>query len=301
MEKAKARIKMTLRMSGRVRLHALVEGGFLLPPFVSPTAFLLDSNAVSIIQEPSKMIPEERDWWQSLLASKETVLNVFPKAFEGNTGSAFPTLEDFKAELIKDVREVAELFPDVTLIQLNESDIEKVYDLVSGSASYGDAEIRFLLDAAPLVTQHVAPRAFEAVEAKIFDFARQHGLRSDSLSLLLVVATMYGRPQAEDIARRVLKPAQIVKLGSAHNAFADINLIRMFIAGLALSRDLSLPSFALLTADRPLIALWCGLEFKNIRTSPEGHGMADFVFSSKIFPSLSEEKRLELVERIASI
>ncbi len=78
---------MTIEFENSPRLWALTNGGRIPPVFAAQPNFLLDSNAVTVIENKERMLSPEKEWWDSLLSSNTRVLNPLPNAFEGNTGT----------------------------------------------------------------------------------------------------------------------------------------------------------------------------------------------------------------------
>lgn len=292
-------IKMTISLSGQPRLFALVEGGWLFPWATSP-AFILDSNAVSYLLKPEGMISEEQVWLDGILNHNDTTINLTLKALEGNSGMTFPSFDQFKDVLTEDTRKLSEKYPSLKIINYDNSDLTSVYDLVNASSAYGANEINFLTEVAPLIRHHSSAKDFNEKESTLFDQARNFGLRFDSTSLYLALSCLYSPTGSEDIARKVLKPSKSLTSGF-YNGFADINFLRMFTASLCFANFHNSQRFALLTADRPFVALWCGMNLRNFRYDSSGRATADYDFSEKLFPSLNESERIKLVERVKVI
>lgn len=115
----------------------------------------------------------------------------------------------------------------------------------------------------------------------------------------LLVSLQFGCQR--QIARKILKPKQIIANGNAYNALTDLSLLRLFTATLAYFETAETPAFALLTADKGLINFWRAIGLHDFRVNAAGHAEATFLFSEPMFPNLSEDERHDLSRRVAAL
>ncbi len=292
---------MTLQFENEPTLWALVSGNAMPPPLVSPRYFLLDSNAVTNLQNREKFLSPEKEWWAEILKARDTMLNPVPNAFEGGTGMVAPTREEFEQRFREDVSMLRREFPDVQIIDYDNDAFEVVYQIVSDVASSNARENDFLVATARLIEQGVRHANRRNVERQILDAAKSHGLRFDSFSLYCTLSCLYSSGSERQIARRVLKPSQTIANGNAYNALADLSLLRLFTATLAYFGKVEAPAFALLTADKGLISFWRSVGLHDFRVNAAGHAAATFIFSESMFPTLNEDELHELSKRVAAI
>lgn len=292
---------MTLEFENDPTLWALVKGNAIPPFFVSPWNFLLDSNAVTKLQNRDKLLPPERDWWDQMLDAQDTVLNPVPNAFEGNNGMVPPTREEFEQRFLEDVTMLRSEFPNVHVIEYNDFAFDGVYQMVADVASGNAAENNFLVATAPLIQEGVRQSDRRSVEQQILQTANALGLRADSFSLYSTLSCLYSSAAEKQIARKILKPKQIIANGNAYNALTDLSLLRLFTATLAYFGTTETPAFALLTADKGLINFWRAIGLHDFRVNDAGHAEATFMFSGPMFPNLSEDERHELSLRVAAL
>ena len=292
---------MTLSFENEPSLWALVKGNAIPPPFVEPRNFLLDSNAVTKLQNRDKLLPPEKGWWDQMLDAQDTVLNPVPNAFEGNNAMAAPTREEFENRFQEDVAMLRSKFPNVQVIEYNDFAFDGVYQMVAEVASGNAAENDFLLATAPLIQEGVKKSERLSVEQQIFQTANAFGLRSDSFSLYSSLSCLYSSAAKTQIARKILKPKQIMANGNAYNALTDLSLLRLFTATLAYFGTAKTPGFALLTADKGLINFWRAIGLHDFKVNGAGHAEATFMFSEPMFPNLGEDERHNLSLRVAAL
>ena len=116
--------------SAKVNFHqppsifALVEGGWLPPPFVIPANFLVDRNVVSNIVKITGGVknPEliHTDWWLSFFDKADFVINPVLYALEGDR-QRLPSFEEFCRSFDRASEEIVKKFPSVRLFLANSS------------------------------------------------------------------------------------------------------------------------------------------------------------------------------------
>lgn len=282
-------------------LWALVEGGKKVPPSHVPPFFLLDSNAVTNLQRKDQLLSPEKEWWDTLLDDENTVLNPVPNAFEGNSGVRAPSRAAFELRFNEDVAMLRVSFPKPQVTTYDQRAFDGVYEMIETIAKANVAEDAFLVATAPLVLHAVREQDRLASESLILQIAAAHGLRSDSFSVYAILSILYAANSELQIARKILKPTSIIANKNAYNALHDISLLRMLTASIALFGNEDLPQFALLTADKFLIAFWCALEMHDFRVNEKGNAEATFSFSEALFPTLNSDERHQLSQRVAAL
>lgn len=72
-------VKMPINFHRSLPVYALVNGGWLPPPFVQPTHFLLDRNVIGYIEQKTKAnsrtLYTNGDWWLRMIGDKEMLIN----------------------------------------------------------------------------------------------------------------------------------------------------------------------------------------------------------------------------------
>ena len=253
------------------------------------------------LQNRDKLLPPEKDWWDQILDDHDTVLNPVPNAFEGSNDMLPPTREEFQQRFQEDVAMLRSEFPNVQVIEYNDFAFDGVYQMVADVASGNAAENNFLVAIAPLIHEGVKKSERRSVEQQILETANAFGLRSHSFSLYTSLSCLYSSAAEKQIARKILKPKQIIANGNAYNALTDLSLLRLFTATLAYFGTAETPGFALLTADKGLINFWKAVRLHHFRINSARHAEAAFMFSEPMFPNLNEDERHELPLRVAAL
>jgi hypothetical protein len=115
------------------------------------------------------------------------------------------------------------------------------------------------------------------------------------------LSCLYSSAAKTQVARKILKPTQVIANGNAYNALTDLSLLRLFTATLAYFGTAESPGFALLTADKGLVNFWRAIGLHDFRVNAAGHAEATFMFSEPMFPNLNEDERHDLSVRVAGL
>ena len=156
-------------------------------------------------------------------------------------------------------------------------------------------ETQFLLAMAPLLSNPVAESRLHSVERRVLEEKDRCQLRQ-SLVVVVTLAKLYESPDGVDggAAGGVLgfKPNYLPK--DAYNALADLRQLELS-GGMRGVSD----SFALLTGDRSLALLWCGINVQS--AAPGGNGITLSVKPvMDLFPRLARDRSQELIRTALS-
>lgn len=296
----KARLKMTLHFENWPTVWGMVLGGVQIPPVIH-RFFLLDSNAVTRLRSVGKMLSPEREWWETILTSKDTVLNVIPYAIEGNRGDRPPTREEFQKRFEEVIAQLRGQFPATTYVDFDDPGFEAVYDIVKIISDFNKAENSFLIEVAPLIKNQVGRSRMRGIEDAILKRAAANSLTHSSFSVYAALSCVYSSSNNYRPAAGVLKPAIIERDRNAYNALTDLSLLRTFIGGLALSASSDFAPPSLLSADKKLLMFWMGLQVRNVRINDERVPEANFTYSDTMFPEIDEDERVALAARVKEL
>ena len=133
-------------------IYALVEGGWLPPPFVLPPNYLVDRNVirtfVRIREDSSKPELSPTHWWLQSLEGFSIVINPVLYASEG-ANQRTPSFEEFLNDLEEGSAEVRTFLPNAKLIEFTPKDYAAVYSVVTDSLERKNKEAEFLLTTVP--------------------------------------------------------------------------------------------------------------------------------------------------------
>lgn len=284
-------------------VYALINGGWLPPPFVNPPNLLADSNVIGFLGAIARGNPlpvvQEANWWFKLVTNPKLLINPLPYAFEGNQRRT-PTFEELGQAYMEATKIIKELLPHANVVEFQDEHFRADYDLLAGATERDEKDTEFLIKAAPLVADSVSAAKLLAVETEILKIARSLGLEpKSSLAVLTVLCCLYDNGQSGyPAAKRIIKPRAGYTEANAYNALADLGALRLFLGAIALSRFAEFESFAFCTFDQAIALLWCGFEFHNIEFNKTSGLNAKFVLNESLFPRLDEGRRKELTKRL---
>ena len=257
------KINTRITFNEPVVCYALVDGGWLPPPFVIPRNLLVDRNVVSQLKKIKLRV--QRDdlyqfkWWLQFFKGG-TLFNPLLYAIEGCSKTT-PSFEQFTNAFDEGSAEIASQFQGSRVVTYGKALYEAAYKaLVEDIKEQSAQETAFLLETIPRILEPVKTERRKNVEAGILDAASKRGLYQSSLIVIAVLTCLYDQGSPNAAGRGVLKPRKDYSENDAFNAIADLNNLELFIRCRG-----ELRSFALCTCDWALALFWCGL------TPHDGH------------------------------
>jgi hypothetical protein len=294
-----ADVSITMNFGQPASVFALVEGGWLPPPFVNPPQFLVDRNVVISLSQIRRGLSNEkiesREWWFQLFENFSATINPVLYAFEGDNRQS-PSFDDFRRSFDAASQEVSRQLPGSKLITYDEIHYAAAYDAVLRFADRYEREVQFLMTVAPMILSRSPQFKVRSIQEAILKQAQDLKLHARSLSVVAVLSCLYENKDGSGFgaARRVLKPSSKYTRADAHNAICDLRALEIFISGLGIER----PGFSLCTCDLPLAAFWSGMNASGQRW--EGSDRLTFTMSltSDLFPRLQDDEREELAAQL---
>jgi hypothetical protein len=255
-------------------VYALVDGGWLPPPFVYPKQFFFDRNVIGHIQAINRgqttSFLTDINFWLQMLKSSEMIISPLLFAFESNLRRA-PNFEEFKESYEEAVPIIQALFPNATVPTYNDEGYNDLYLFVEDVLARQDPETEYLMKAASMIRQNVPPARRRRAADQLFELADQTGIGYFSVPFLATLSCLY-----EDYAVTPYNAARrLLKLGggdytseNAYNALSDIRGLIIYLAFRASVKDDIYQPYAYCTADKPALLFACGLnafddEFRN--------------------------------------
>lgn len=300
----KNRASFTIIFREPLPFYALVDGGWLPPPFVNPPNLLADRNVIGYLAEIAKgnqvAVVQTADWWFGLVSNPKLLINPLPYAFEGNRRRT-PTFEEFN-QAYKDATEIIkERLPHASVVEFQDEHFRAAYDLLADLAARGEKDTEFLVKSAPLVADGVPSGRLLDVETEILENAGGLGLEpKSSLTVLTVLSCLYDNGKSGfPAANRIIKPRAGYTDEDAFNTLADLSALKLFMGAIGLSRFEEFESFAFCTFDQAIALLWNGFKFYNIEFDKSSGLNATFVLTENLFPRLDAAGREELTKRLA--
>ncbi|WP_374012991.1 hypothetical protein [Pseudoxanthomonas koreensis] len=232
---------------------------------------------------------EANRWWLEFLNDPAQVINPVLCAMEG-WNLRVPTIGEFRTVYESSCDELQAYFPRAHILRHEAVHFDGLYELVTRTSVRHAAEVTFLRQVAPLVTEPKGGRERRRLRELILGQARNSGIRT-SMALIAVLSCLCegGGKAARVTARRVIKPTASYSEEDAHNALSDIRALEMLAAGYALGG----PALGLCTRDKPLAGFWCDLGVRN-SCLVEGVFATSYGLSPRLFTALSEEEMREL-------
>lgn len=283
-----------------VSIYALVDGGWLPPPFVIPPNLFVDRNVVQYLAQIARGSKEsnviDTDWWLSLVKDSSLLINPVLYALEGNKRRT-PSFEEFCTSFEEASQKIANQLPDANLVKYEAIHYKAAYQFLTDLDERHKRESKFLVSVAPAIASPVADSKLRQVESFILQTADDLSLERKSLVVIAVLSCLYQRRDGSGFltARRIIKPSPNGKYmpENAHNALADLRSLELFISSLGFMHD----PFALCTCDKAIALFWCGLASSGYEWK-DGKFSFKVTLSEHLFPRLQDSDREELAERL---
>jgi hypothetical protein len=254
-------IKAPIVFHEPLRIFALVQGGWLPPPFAMPRCFLVDRNVVIKLREIREMnhskLGQSVQYWLSFFEQNSAVFNPLPYAFEAGLRRK-PTIEEFIKAYDDGVNELHTSLPGCTVMKCNDDQYKAGYAQLEAFDERYARESQFLQKTVPLIVDRVSRNQEQRVLSKIITDADSLGINRRSLISLLVLSCLYenidGVPPS--IGRKIIKPKPNYGEGDCYNAITDLRHIEVAMAVDSLFPE---KAFSLCTCDEGITSLWCAL------------------------------------------
>jgi hypothetical protein len=276
-------MEATIDFNESVPYFALVLDGVLPPPFVLPgTGLLLDRNVVSHLaaSQPGSLNDTHQLGW---LNSETYTVNSILGAFEG-TNRRTQSMPEFLAEFERIEQVVSRCLPRARRIEFTAEGLHQLHGHHTAFAARAKREAAFLRDVAQRLANPVKRARLAREEQAVLAAADRAHLRRGSAVVLVALAKLY-EGETDRPAGNMLKLAAIARAGSeweseAYNAVSDVRQLEHMATAATMPHQ-----FALLTGDRGLSQVWCGLRPRG-RADGEGMIMIDFFLDPALFPRL---------------
>ena len=261
-EAGQATVNMTANFAEKNLIYALVPGGWLPLPCVTPPKFLVDRNVVKNLQKIRSGKPTASgkavEWWIKLVDSiGSATFNPLPYALESGFRRK-PTFPEFAAAYEEGAEELAQAVPNCKVIRLDEQSYRAGYALLQAADIRSEKEINFLREVAPMIVNRVSRDRECKISADILSIADKHKLFRGGIVTLAALSCVYEDVSGlvKSIGRRLIKPTSTYSEFDAFNALSDFRHIELSAAGQAYFPD---DPFCLCTGDRGLAMLWSAL------------------------------------------
>ena len=296
-------VKMPINFHRNLPVYALVNGGWLPPPFVQPSHFLFDRNVIGYIEQitkaNSRSLYADADWWLRIISDKEMLISPFLYAFESNR-QMIPDLEEFKKSYAEATQIISTLLPSAKVIVYEEVHFQAAYETMADVLANHEIETDFLLATAPLVRESVAQNNLQRISDEILKIAADLGMKFKSLPVLAILSCLYENPRVSgfNAARKLLKlSGGEYTVEKSYNALSDMRGIMFYLAFQAISAQFDKTTLAYCTADQAALLFGCGLEFKNVEF--RGNELYLTVsLNDYLYPRLPNNERMEMANRI---
>jgi len=269
----------------QVSIFALVEGGWLPPPFVMSKLFMMDRNVVSVLKQlnngSSRKDHIATEWWTNLLSDKDVLINPVFYALEGCNKKA-PTYSEFVRSFDEAVVEIQSALPGVSVINYQGIHYKAAYTVIEELSEKLSKEADFLLDVVPLVKNRVHAKNLDQIKNVIISKAKDRGV-VQSLAFLAALSCLYESDQeyTYPVARKIIKPKNAYSEGDAYNALNDLRILQLATS----VRGAINEKFSVCTQDVALALFWCGLA-PMIDNFVDSKVTITFKFSKHLFPRM---------------
>jgi hypothetical protein len=307
---ASLNVSFQLTYRGQVGFYGLVVGGWLPPLIGNGRVALLDRNMVHRLKtlppspgDHSDPDPESPEWLYQLFAMGRFEVSPAAHLLEGRSRRQ-PTLEEMTLEMQSLVAELKASLPNAKLHEFGPPELAALHALLLERQELDEKKTAFLVEVAPLLAHSVKSSARRALEDRVFAVARGIGLRRTELCVVAALSCIYEDPQLPGQkvyrpGRSVLKPKQSYSDEQAHNAAADLTSLELLVNSTTMLKDYRGVFF---TEDVGLVAFWSALEAREPTVANTRPGKSQttltMTLSHALLPSLSEEQRADLAERL---
>jgi hypothetical protein len=173
-----------------LKVFALVEGGWLPPPFVYPSNLLVDRNVLSSLQRVKsghgRHDQQSTDWWMQFFQEGTPIINPLLCALEGHQRRPL-SFDEFRGAFEKASADAIALFPGASVVKYDLVRFKTAYRIISDLSERTSNEIDFLVKTAPLISVRAPDSRLSRIESEILEVAR--ALRLDLISLPVLVST----------------------------------------------------------------------------------------------------------------
>ena len=295
---SKLTLQLNIDFKHPVNAFALVPGGWYPLAFAPTGVLLLDKSILRMLpcldKAPNRHDSYANKWWFEFLNNDQCTVNPILCAFEGFARAA-PSLNEFKLAFDKACLEIKTFLPKAELIEFKDEHYEPAYACFSSQLARMDLEIKFLIEACPLVCQRMKGTELRRVEERLFRLRNQYGLQRCSLPFLLSLSCLYESKHGEEplIGRKILKPSVNYSSKDAFNTLSDLRALEY----LAISSGIDNVAFC--TKDKYLAALWCALDIES-GIWDQRNVTVRMTLGRELFPRLDDLEVNALYERIYS-
>ena len=291
-----AELKTTVNFPHQVSVFALVDNGWLPPPFVTPSNFLVDRNVISTLEKISngstRLDVVATNWWLGFFESKNILFNPILYALEGSERKT-PSFSEFVSSFDNATIEIKKTLPKISVVSYNYEHYKAAYRLITDLSDRTKKEIAFLVCIAPLIASRVSSCDLSVLQNQILLQAKNCGLTT-TFSVLAALSCLYESNEAFSVGRKLLKPCTNYTEKDAYNALSDLRAIEI----VAVSRAAISEKFFLCTCDKALALLWCGLSPTNAEYMGSNSFTMTVNLNEKLFPRLPRESVVELREKL---
>lgn len=259
----KASLKMTINFDHPVKAFGLVIGGWKPLMFLSGYTLFIDRNILSTLRRLPSSKRKDADanrWWLQFLNEPDLRINPALCALEGPFQRT-PTFDEFREQYDSARADLINLLPRAKVVDYTEEAYNASYEMLRNLSARYQAELQFLLEVVPWLSDRKSDKAIRTIERKILDRASNLGLLNQSLVVIAALSCLYESKDGAtpSVGRAVIKPVKSFGSKEAHNAISDLRALEL----LAGASALELGRVALCTQDRGLGAFWCALQVKN--------------------------------------
>lgn len=280
-------------------VFVLEIGGFLPLCFTSAEIILVDrnilSNASNILNGGGHKDNKANVWWLRFLDSPTFLLNPVLCALEGSSQKV-PIYGEFCSEFERGKAILGKMFPKARVIEYSDIHYKYAYDLVKFVMVSYEHDIRFLLEAVPLIVERKPTEKLQGIESTLFDLAKSCGLKRLTFSFIACLSCLYesrnGTPPS--IGRQILKPKNRYTTSMAHNALMDLYALNLLVQANA-KLDARI---GLCTADKGLLGFWCALRVPFGGSSTPTGFTFTFEFTPQMFQALNKQEIIALKHRV---
>lgn len=287
----KSTLDFSVKYLERFSALCLVTGGCLPPQAINSHSLLFDRNGIAYIEQSNAGRVNDNEtvfsWWLKSVQAENIHVNPILYAVEGDKNRT-PTFTEFKNSIVQATNELRTYFPTAILAEYTDEAIHSKYQLVVSNLERQQREIDFLIKAVPLFVESVPDNKLDTFWEDILKLTKEYNLTTGSFLLLTVAACVFEnihghRSKFSSPARVLLKPNINYNSRTAYNAIADLRSLEILAAGDAHSEY----DLALVTADKAMALMWCGLNFKEATTNSEGTLTFNFKPQKSLFPRMT--------------